>query len=48
MYDDNRITKEEYDEALAHKFVLESNNTKDITNTTIIYDNKTKKFLQKP
>lgn len=48
MYDDNRITKEEYDEALAHKFVLESNNTKDITNTTIIYDNKTKNFYKNP
>ena len=44
MYDDGKITKEQYDEALAYKFELENeNNVKNVpANTSIIYNKRTK------
>ena len=44
MYDDGRITKEQYDEALAYKFELENeDNVKNVpANTSIIYNRRTK------
>ena len=50
MYDDGRITKEQYDEALAYKFELENeDNVKNVpANTSIIYNRRTKATYKNP
>ena len=50
MYDDGRITKEQYDEALAYKFELENeDNVKNVpANTSIIYNKRTKNTYKNP
>ena len=50
MYDDGKITKEQYDEALAYKFELENeDNVKNIpANTSIIYNKRTKNTYKNP
>ena len=50
MYDDGRITKEQYDEALAYKFELENeDNIKNVpANTSIIYNKRTKTTYKNP
>lgn len=50
MYDDGKITKEQYDEALAYKFELENeNNVKNVpANTSIIYNKRTKNTYKNP
>ena len=50
MYDDGRITKEQYDEALAYKFELENeDNVKNVpANTSIIYNKRTKTTYKNP
>ena len=50
MYDDGRITKEQYDEALAYKFELENeDNIKNVPkNTSIIYNRRTKNTYKNP
>ena len=50
MYDDGRITKEQYDEALAYKFELENeDNIKNVpANTSIIYNKRTKNTYKNP
>ena len=50
MYTDKRITEEEYKKALEHKFVLESEEKKEIEdeNTTIIYSKRAKQFYKNP
>jgi len=50
MYDDRRITKEQYDEALAYKFELENeDNIKNVpANTSIIYNKRTKTTYKNP
>ena len=50
MYDDGKITKEQYDEALAYKFELENeNNVKNVpANTSIIYNRRTKATYKNP
>ena len=47
MYTDGRITKEQYDEALAYKFELENEeNIKNVPkNTSIIYNKRTKNYI---
>ena len=50
MYDDGKITKEQYDEALAYKFELENeDNVKNVpANTSIIYNKRTKNTYKNP
>lgn len=50
MYTDGRITKEQYDEALAYKFELENeDNVKNVpANTSIIYNKRTKNTYKNP
>ena len=50
MYTDGRITKEQYDEALAYKFELENeDNIKNVpANTSIIYNKRTKTTYKNP
>lgn len=50
MYDDGKITKEQYDEALAYKFELENeDNVKNVpVNTSIIYNKRTKNTYKNP
>ena len=50
MYDDGKITKEQYDEALAYKFELENeDNVKNVpANTSIIYNKRTKATYKNP
>ena len=50
MFDDGRITKEEYEEALAYKFELENEeNVKNVPkNTSIIYNRRPKKAYNNP
>lgn len=50
MYDDGKITKEQYDEALAYKFDLENeDNVKNVpANTSIIYNKRTKNTYKNP
>ena len=50
MYTDGRITKEQYDEALAYKFELENeDNIKNVpANTSIIYNKRTKNTYKNP
>jgi len=50
MYTDGRITKEQYDEALAYKFELEDDdNIKNVPkNTSIIYNKRTKNTYKNP
>lgn len=50
MYDDGKITKEQYDEALAYKFELENeDNIKNVpANTSIIYNKRTKNTYKNP
>ena len=50
MYTDGRITKEQYDEALAYKFELENEeNIKNVPkNTSIIYNRRPKKAYNNP
>ena len=50
MYDDGKITKEQYDEALAYKFELENeDNVKNVpANTSIIYNRRTKATYKNP
>ena len=50
MYDDGKITKEQYDEALAYKFELENeDNVKNVpVNTSIIYNRRTKNTYKNP
>ena len=50
MYTDGRITKEQYDEALAYKFELENDdNIKNVPkNTSIIYNKRTKNTYKNP
>ena len=50
MFEDGRITKEEYEEALAYKFELENEeNVKNIPkNTSIIYNRRPKKAYNNP
>ena len=50
MYTDGRITKEQYDEALAYKFELENEeNIKNVPkNTSIIYNKRTKNTYKNP
>ncbi|WP_029757864.1 transglycosylase domain-containing protein [Fusobacterium nucleatum] len=50
MYRDGRITKEQYDEALAYKFELENeDNVKNVpANTSIIYNKRTKNTYKNP
>ncbi|WP_335982343.1 transglycosylase domain-containing protein [Fusobacterium polymorphum] len=50
MYTDGRITKEQYDEALAYKFELENeDNIKNVpANTSIIYNRRTKTAYKNP
>ena len=50
MYTDGRITKEQYDEALAYKFELENeDNVKNVpANTSIIYNRRTKTAYKNP
>lgn len=50
MYSDGRITKEQYDEALAYKFELENeDNVKNVpVNTSIIYNRRTKNTYKNP
>lgn len=50
MYTDGRITKEQYDEALAYKFELENEeNIKNVPkNTSIIYNKRTKNIYKNP
>ena len=50
MFEDGRITKEEYEEALAYKFELENEeNVKNVPeNTSIIYNRKPKKAYNNP
>ena len=50
MYTDGRITKEQYDEALAYKFELENEeNVKNVPkNTSIIYNRRPKKAYNNP
>ena len=50
MFEDGRITKEEYEEALAYKFELENEeNVKNVPkNTSIIYNRRPKKVYNNP
>ena len=50
MYDDGKITKEQYDQALAYKFELENeDNVKNVpANTSIIYNKRTKNTYKNP
>ena len=50
MFEDGRITKEEYEEALAYKFELENEeNVKNVSkNTSIIYNRRPKKAYNNP
>ena len=50
MYDDGKITKEQYDEALAYKFESENeDNVKNVpANTSIIYNKRTKNTYKNP
>ena len=50
MFEDGRITKEEYEEALAYKFELENeDNVKNVPkNTSIIYNRRPKKAYNNP
>ena len=50
MFEDGRITKEEYEEALAYKFELENeDNVKNVPkNTSIIYNKRPKKAYNNP
>ena len=50
MYTDGKITKEQYDEALAYKFELENeDNVKNVpVNTSIIYNKRTKNTYKNP
>ena len=50
MYDDGKITKEQYNEALAYKFELENeDNVKNVpANTSIIYNKRTKNTYKNP
>ena len=50
MFEDGRITKEEYEEALAYKFELENEeNVKNVPkNTSIIYNRRPKKAYNNP
>ena len=50
MLSDKRITQEDYDKAIEHKFIVEDENNKQLSdeNTTVIHSKKNNKFYKNP